>query len=634
MPVLLTFAAVPGAPAAFLFPLPFMFKHIALAFSLFVLFLTTVAQAQELPNREFRGVWVATVANLDWPVQGAPPEKQQEALRQMLDKIKAANLNVVFFQIRTECDAFYRSSLEPWSRFLTGVQGKDPGYDPLAFAIQEAHSRGLELHVWVNPYRVSTVANPNVYSPQHVSKAKPNWLLTFSNGKRILNPGLPEVRNHIAAVIKEVVQNYDLDGVHFDDYFYPYPEGAFPGIGNEDAQTYKTHGTGYSNIKDWRRFNINETMRLVHAQIKALKPQVRFGVSPFGIWKNGEPAGIAGMDAYNAIYADAVHWLNNHYVDYITPQLYWAIGGRQDYRKLLYWWSDKAHAAGRHLYPGHIISQTGFTIEEVPHQIEITRSNREQSALGSVFFRATQLLNNTNLIATSLEAATFRFPAAPPAMDWNGGNAPAAPSDLTVTLNESTGAYEVRWARNSLNRHPFKRYLLYVTSSMPATGDLIPEGAVRAFTSSEMATVAAADVPSPASFWTVTEVSPANVESELSNVVALGSTLPVLAQQPSTTAPALGTPPTGEVPETLSPAQIAAGNRLGHVYVTIQLQKKSSVKAELYTLDRKKKTKVLKEKYKAGSHTLTIPRGKLAKGTYLLVLEYGKQRSVQKVEFK
>ncbi|WP_181306556.1 family 10 glycosylhydrolase [Rufibacter sp. XAAS-G3-1] len=613
-----------------------MLKHLCHLLALAFLLSFYQVTAQELPNREFRGVWVATVANLDWPVRGASAESQKAALREMFDKIKEANLNVVFFQVRTECDAFYRSSQEPWSRFLTGTQGKDPGYDPLAFAIEEAHARGLELHAWFNPYRVSTVANPAVYSNQHVSKAKPEWLLSFANGKRILNPGLPEVRNYIASLIKEVTQNYAIDGVHFDDYFYPYPEGSFTGIANEDAQTFKLYGTGFANIKDWRRHNVNETMRLVNAQIKELKPYVRFGVSPFGIWKNGEPAGISGMDAYNSIYADAVHWLDNHYVDYITPQLYWAIGGRQDYRRLLYWWSDKAASASRHLYPGHIVHQNGFTTEEVPHQIEISRSNQQNNALGSVIFRADNILKNKNLIATAFKAATFRLPAAPPVMNWLAGKAPAAPMGLTVTLDEANGLYEVRWTRNPQNIHSFKRYLLYTTSVMPATGALIPDGAVRAFTTSETVTIPATDVPSPTSFWVVTEISPGNQESDLSNVVVLGNAIPVLAQQttePILTVDQLSVSPRGEVPATVPALEVPVSTPSSTVYVDITLKKKSGVKAELYTLDRKKKTLVLKEKYKAGKHTLSIPKGKLAPGTYMLVVEYGNKRSVQKVVF-
>jgi uncharacterized lipoprotein YddW (UPF0748 family) len=614
-----------------------MLKYLCHLFTLALLLSFHQVTAQELPNREFRGVWVATVANLDWPVRGASPESQKAALREMFDKIKEANLNVVFFQIRTECDAFYRSSQEPWSRFLTGTQGKDPGYDPLAFAIEEAHARGLELHAWVNPYRVGTVNNPGVYSRQHVSKSRPEWLLSFSNGKKILNPGLPEVRNYITSLIKEVTQNYAIDGVHFDDYFYPYPEGTFMGIANEDAQTFQKYGAGFTNIKDWRRHNVNETLRQVNAQIKELKPYVRFGVSPFGIWKNGEPAGTTGMDAYNAIYADAVHWLDNHYVDYLTPQLYWAIGGRQDYRKLLYWWSEKAASAARHLYPGHIVHQNGFTTEEVPHQIEISRSNQQNNALGSVIFRADNILQNKNLIATSFKAATFRLPAAPPMMNWLAGKAPAAPLGLAVTLNESTGSYEVRWTRNPQNIHSFKRYLLYTTSAMPATGALIPDGSVRAFSTSETVTIAAADVPSPTSFWAVSEISPGNQESELSNVVVLGNGLPVLAQQevsPVFTVDQFAVQASDSVPESLSaPEQPLLPAASSTVLVDITLKKKSGVKAELYTLDRKKKTLVLKEKYKAGKHTLRIPKGKLAPGSYLLVLEYGKKRSVQKVEF-
>ncbi|GAB2535615.1 glycoside hydrolase family 10 protein [Rufibacter soli] len=601
------------------------FFQVLLSFCLLISFYPVTAQ--ELPNREFRGVWVATVANLDWPVQGASPEKQKAALRDMLDKIKEANLNAVFFQVRTECDAFYRSSKEPWSRFLTGTQGKDPGYDPLAFAIEEAHARGLELHAWFNPYRVNTVNTPGTYHAQHVSKAKPEWLLTFANGKKILNPGLPEVRQYITSIIKEVAQNYAIDGVHFDDYFYPYPEGPFKGISNEDAATFQEFGNGFSGVSDWRRFNVNETMRLVHEALQQVNPTARFGVSPFGIWKNGEPAGISGMDSYNAIYADPLYWLDQKYVDYLTPQLYWPIGGRQDYRKLLYWWSDRAYEASRHLYAGHMV-QKNYTLDELPQQIEITRSNRDRHALGSVVFRASNITNNTLLTGTSFKSATFRFPAAPPSMAWKNGKEPAAPQGLTVTLNEQTGNYEITWARSPANTHSFKRYLLYTTNTMPATGALTPEGAVRAFTTQEKVIIPAAEVPSPVSFWAVSEVSPGNHESPLSNVVILGSPVPMLAENAQK--PVL----TMEQPTETPVAEVGPLSTITNkLLVPIELTKKSGVKAELYTLDRKKKTRVIKEKYKPGKHTLTIPRGKFAKGTYLLVLEYGNERTVQKVVF-
>src|SRR5690606_14472720 len=239
------------------------------------------------------------------------------------------------------------------SRWLTGVQGQDPGYDALAFAIEEAHKRGLELHAWINPFRVNaSTSAATVYSEDHISNTNPELLLEYASGQKIINPGLPEAREYVVSVVEEITQNYDIDGIHFDDYFYPYS-----GTADEDLSTFEVHGDGFDNIGDWRRHNVNETVRQVYEAIKIIKPGVRFGISPFGIWKNGVPEGIVGMDAYNVIYADAIHWIETQTIDYITPQLYWPIGGGQDFKKLLEWWAENATSASRHLYAGHTLNE-------------------------------------------------------------------------------------------------------------------------------------------------------------------------------------------------------------------------------------------------------------------------------------
>ncbi|WP_299824868.1 family 10 glycosylhydrolase [uncultured Pontibacter sp.] len=590
-------------------------KAILVAFILCFQLINAFAQVQ--PNREFRGVWVATVSNLDWPQQGATAESQKTALRALFDKIKDANLNVVFFQVRTESDAFYKSGKEPWSRFLTGKQGVDPGYDPLAFAVEEAHKRGLELHAWLNPYRVHTSTSSSiVYASNHVSKTKPEWLLSFETGKKILNPGIPAVREHIATVVQEIAANYAVDGIHFDDYFYPYPEGTFTGVTTEDAQTFAQHGAGFSDVKDWRRNNINETIRLVHETLKTTRPTARFGVSPFGIWKNGTPTGISGMDAYNSIYADPVTWLQNKWVDYLTPQLYWPIGGAQDYRKLLEWWSDKAVVASRHLYVGHALYKTNYTEQEIPDQIEITRLNRKHNALGDVLYRATNLTANTNNIYTLLKSSTYKYPAAPPAMPWQNAAPPAAPTELSIAVNEATGAYEVNWKRNPTNTDSFKRYMLYATATAPASITDIPAGAVRALRASESFTIAAADFPQQPTYWVVTELGPANTESNLSNVVITGN-LTALQEPAKESILKVYPNPAAQV-----------------LYVDIELSKKSLVRVELVSLDGRKRSRVLHEKYEAGMHTLTINREKNTAGVYALIVTVDRQRVVKRVIFK
>lgn len=492
---------------------------------LLLLFLFTfhsyLTSGQELYNREFRGVWMATVGNIDWPVKGASAASQKAALMAQFDKMKEANINVVFFQVRTEADALYRSSKEPWSRFLTGTQGKDPGYDPLQFAIEEAHKRGLELHAWLNPYRANYSTSASVvYDPQHVINSKPEWLLDV-NGKKIMNPGLPAVRDYVTSVVMDVVDNYNIDGIHFDDYFYQYPPDQ---IRNEDISTYQQYGAGFSSIANWRRDNVNKLMKQINDNMYASKPEIRFGISPFGIWKNGVPQGITGMDAYNVIYADPVNWVQNHYVDYLTPQLYWKIGGNQDFRKLLNWWSDQAYANDRHLYTGHILSQSSYTAEEVPNQIAMTREPqyRVKNSLGSVHFRSALINNNTNGIRSRMRDIIYKYPSVPPLMEWKQGEAPATPTNVTTTKNEQTGVYEISWTRNPANTHEFKRYVVYALGNQtPANSSEIADGSVRALTADESTSISSFDLPMGASKFVITELSPANRESALSQVVTI-----------------------------------------------------------------------------------------------------------------
>ena len=319
-------------------------------------------------KREFRGAWIATVTNLDWPTGGAQgsggnfTQLQKDELIFILDNLAAAGFNAVIFQVRTECDALYNSPYEPWSFWLTGssalIQGAPPNplYDPLEFAVAEAHKRGMELHAWFNPYRA---VRPSTYTraASHVSNTHPEWLLVFNyldvNGiartAKILDPGLPLVRDHVAMVVSDIVRRYDIDGIHADDYFYPYPEGTLTGVTNQDDLTFANYNPDGLARADWRRENVNKLLAQIRDSVQAIKPYVKFGMSPFGIWRPNNPSGISGLDAYNTIYCDAITWLQRKYVDYIAPQLYWAFGGGQDYGKLQPWWADSANANGRHL---------------------------------------------------------------------------------------------------------------------------------------------------------------------------------------------------------------------------------------------------------------------------------------------
>ncbi len=506
-------------------------------------------QENAVPNRELRGVWVATVFSLDWPKTTGVAAQKNELIN-ILDKARETNLNAIFLQIRTECDALYNSNHEPWSRYLTGAQGQDPGYDPLAFAIEEAHKRGLELHAWMNPFRVNASTNPSqVYSNDHISQTHPEWMLEFSTGQKILNPALPETRSYIASVVVDVVGNYNVDGIHFDDYFYPYPGSGFPGITNEDADDFAMYGGGFTDIGDWRRHNINQTVQLVQDEIKKVNPALRFGISPFGIWKNGVPAGITGLDAYNVIYADATHWLQNGSVDYVAPQLYWPIGGSQDFRKLLEWWAGQAFDASRHIYAGHTLKditsssgrngrsiamlenalgdqkgkdsfyRTKQSVDEVPNQIAIVRENETKNALGSIFFRVADLMANPAGFTDYIKEEVYPYPAAPPAMGWLPGDPPAAPTGLVYQTDEASGNVILQWERGTGNAHNFKRYIVYRLPD--ASGQVPAEGAIYDITVSEQTEVAYKDLPAGQSWWAIAELGPTNQSSALSNIISI-----------------------------------------------------------------------------------------------------------------
>lgn len=402
----------------------------------------SASTGSDSPYHEFRSTWIATVANLDWPARGASSESQQAALTGMLDGLKAAGLNAVFFQIRTESDAFYDSSLEPWSYWLTGLQGVAPvpAYDPLALAIEEAHRRGIELHAWFNPFRAERVTGAYALAPTHVVNRHPEWLLDVP-GISWLDPGVPAVRDYVASVIADVVRRYDVDGVHFDDYFYPYPPKQ---ITDEDEETFAADPRGFTadQMADWRRDNINRFVAQVADSIRSIKPHVKYGISPFGIYRNGVPSGITGLDAYNVIFSDPLAWVDGETVDYVVPQLYWPFGGGQDYSSLALWWASVMWY--RHLYIGHglyrsdpeTFSGTLFAPTEVPRQVRLNRTVPEIQ--GSAFFRAANLTRlHSQGFADSLQANLYAAPAIPPIMPWKDMQAPPPPGELTVSREGS-----------------------------------------------------------------------------------------------------------------------------------------------------------------------------------------------------
>lgn len=419
-----------------------------LSFTFFLLvqtFFLAVGQGKnESPKREFRGVWIATVVNIDWPSRaGLSTQVQKEELVRIFDSHQQAGINAVLLQVRPSADAFYAKGRESWSRFLTGKPGlaPTPFYDPLEFAIELAHDRGMELHAWFNPYRATFDLKPENTSANHITRTKPNWFFTYS-GKKLFNPGLPEVRDYITEVIMDVVNNYDVDGIHFDDYFYPYPsKSEIP-----DYATYREYGKDFGSIDDWRRDNVNKLIKKVSESIHQAKPYVKFGISPFGIWDNKKdhPLGseTAGFSGYRELYADALAWTKNGWVDYINPQLYFPFNYKAAaFEKLLEWWAD--HSYGKHLYIGQAtyrVNESGQGWRErdqLPRQVRHLRENLKVQ--GSVYFSSKSLTTNLGGFRDVLQYDLYKYKSLPPTMVWIDSISPLAPRGLTVRTTKNVG---------------------------------------------------------------------------------------------------------------------------------------------------------------------------------------------------
>ncbi len=377
------------------------------------------------PVREFRGVWIATVANIDWPSQpGLSSHLQQEELRAMFDRVEALNMNAVVLQVRPAADAMYASDYEPWSWYLTGEMGLPPSpyYDPLAFAVEEAHRRGLELHAWFNPFRAGHASFDGKFSHNHIRNQRPDLVVQY--GEQFwLDPGMPDAREHSMRVIMDVVKRYDIDGIHLDDYFYPYPiqddlnrEVPFP-----DSLSWRlAESRGIRQYpEEWRRSNINNFVEKLYREVKAAKSWVKVGLSPFGIWRPGYPSGIKGFDAYDKLYADARTWLQKGWVDYFSPQLYWPIDSDgQSYPKLLDWWKQQ-NVMGRYVWPGNAIYRIEshkWSVSEIVDQIELTRAGRSNS--GNVLFSMRTLNKNAKGIGEKMKREVYNKPALIPPMPW------------------------------------------------------------------------------------------------------------------------------------------------------------------------------------------------------------------------
>ena len=448
-------------------------KHIRLLF-IFIILASTL-QAQE-PQRELRATWFTTHFAIDWPqtkaTNAANREKQKQEMTAIFDKMVAGNMNAVYMQVRSLCDATYKSSYEEWASILTGTRGKDPGYDPLAFAVEEAHKRGLELHLWVNPFRVTS--SGTVSTSDKVWQNAGQWIIKYDNGSfsgQIIDPGFPEARAYVIKVLMEIVNNYDVDGIVMDDYFYPYG-----GTTTEDAKSKSLHkpdnvldvNQDGDTDDDWRRSNVDVCLQQLYDTIQAVKPWVRFGMGTFGIWTTQKkaaqaygitlPSGIAGLDDYDVQACNPIEWVKHGYVDYINPQLYWSTNvAAQDYKVLCKWWAKdvcehfsnqlpdgkKVHffisQAAYHAYDGYNGYDAG--VGEIQKQIDVNRANLSSGYTGSVFYN-TSAYNKMHL---ELRDSHFTRKALPPAMDWKSKEALEAPSNIQVVGKQVTWEYPT-WA--------------------------------------------------------------------------------------------------------------------------------------------------------------------------------------------
>lgn len=392
---------------------------------------------------EFRAVWVATVANIDWPsTPGLDPTEQQAEAIGILDEAARLGLNAVVLQVRPHGDALYRSSLEPWSSYLTGSQGEDPGYDPLEFWVEHAHARGLELHAWFNPFRASHPSDPSAIHASHIARRRPD--LVRDTGQYLwLDPAEPEARAHSLAVIADVVDRYDIDGVHLDDYFYPYPSDEHPFPDDTGYEAFVAAG-GTEDRGAWRRSHINAFVEELARVVRDRAPNARVGISPFGIWRPGHPQGIVGFDAYEGLAADARLWVQAGWLDYVSPQLYWTIDSEgQPFGPLLDWWQS-IDARERGVWPGlyltRIKADGGWSPDEIEAQIELLRS---RGAGGFILFSMIGLSEDRQGVAGQLADTVFAEAAVVPE-PWFGamGTRPARPA---VRVRNEGGRLVIRW---------------------------------------------------------------------------------------------------------------------------------------------------------------------------------------------
>ena len=418
-------------------------KYIYSYLILFILFHNNIFAQSKITSdlekfkipREFRAAWVATVANINWPSKpGLSIAQQKKEANALLDLLDSTNYNAVIFQVRPQADALYKSDLEPWSYFLTGEQGVAPNnfYDPLEFWVEEAHKRSLELHAWINPYRAHHKSGSAI-SDYSLVKTKPEQVVKLKEGYWWFDPSLEEVQDHLYTVVMDIARRYDIDGIHFDDYFYPYPsyngDDDFPD--DKSWEIYLKSG-GKLSRNDWRRSQVDKTIERIYTNLKLMKPHVKFGLSPFGIWRPNNPKSIKGFDQYDKLFADAKLWLNKGWIDYWSPQLYWTINDiDQSFPVLLNWWNEQNYQ-NRFVWPGISIFKGS---DELQNQIMITRGMNSENP-GTVHWSIAPLVNDKSL-SKSLIEGPYKSEALVPPLTWHNIFPPEEPN-IQIILNEDS----------------------------------------------------------------------------------------------------------------------------------------------------------------------------------------------------
>ena len=480
------------------------------------------------PKREFRAAWVTTFSNLDWPSKrGLTSDEQKEEFINILNQFEKSKINAVIVQVRAAADAFYPSELAPWSAWLSGNQGEAPSpyYDPLAFMIEECHKRNMEFHAWFNPFRAVSHTKFSSVANNHISNT--NKEMFFYYGESVyFNPGLQEVQNHIKAVVAEVVNNYDIDGIHFDDYFYPYTinDRDIP-----DHHTYNKYCTDSTmSIKDWRRNSINQLVKSIGDTIKKIKPYVKFGISPYAVWRNNKEDSLgsktySGQTSYDNLYCDTKLWMTKGWVDYMAPQLYWSTKSKYtNYHHLIDWWNN--NNINRHLYIGHAIykldikNKHSYETAELVDQINISRT--KSTVEGNIFFRADAFMRNHQDFISTFEEGIYKYPALVPQMKWIDSIPPDAPKKLSskILLKEFV---ELKWqnpegsnlskAVSEMNEVSY--FVVYKLKKEPSSTDnLIPENIISIQKTNRL-TVLWEDTETP-TWYVVTAVDRLHNESE------------------------------------------------------------------------------------------------------------------------